>query len=87
MEDSPKVKRCVTEGDDISFVDASIEAQSSNRQARAIDGGWMKNYYERNLEQQRQQIQEENERHEDDMNFQKITIMLQERIEKTKSMP
>lgn len=85
MQDSSQIKRNKTEKNDILFVDPSIGAvQPSKRDAHAIDESWWKNYFEQKLELQRQQMQKEDERHTDHMNFQKIAIMLQKRIEKNK---
>lgn len=58
------------------------EAEKNDANAKD-DSGW-KNYFEQKLELQRQQMQKEDERHKDHMNFQKMVIMLQERIEKNK---
>lgn len=52
--------------------------------APEIDESWWKNYFERKLELEREKLRKEDERHKDRMNFQKMAIMLQERVEKVK---
>lgn len=52
--------------------------------AMEIDESWWKNYFERKLELEREKVRKEDERHKDRMNFQKMAIMLQERVEKVK---
>lgn len=49
-----------------------------------IDDTWWKAYFEQKLELERQRMEKEDERHKDRMNFQKMAIMLQERVEKIK---
>lgn len=50
----------------------------------SIDEIWWKNYFERKMELEREKLAKEDERHKDRMNFQKMAIMLQERVEKVK---
>lgn len=52
--------------------------------ADSIDESWWKNYFEQKLELERTRMEKEEERHKDRMNFQKMAIMLQERVEKIK---
>lgn len=49
-----------------------------------IDQNWWKDYFERKLELEREKIRKQDERHKDQMNFQKMAIMLQEKVEKIK---
>lgn len=49
-----------------------------------VDDSWWKNYFDQKLELERQRLEKEDERHKDRMNFQKMAIMLQERVEKIK---
>lgn len=48
------------------------------------DDSWWKSYFEQKLELERKRMDKEDERHKDRMNFQKMAIMLQERVEKVK---
>lgn len=48
------------------------------------DETWWKNYFEKKLELEQKRMEKEEERHKDRMNFQKMAIMLQERVEKIK---
>lgn len=50
----------------------------------SIDESWWKEYFERKLELEREKIRKQDERHKDQMNFQKMAIMLQEKVEKIK---
>lgn len=50
----------------------------------SIDENWWKEYFERKLELEREKIRKQDERHKDQMNFQKMAIMLQEKVEKIK---
>lgn len=50
----------------------------------SVDDSWWKSYFEQKLELERQRLEKEDERHKDRMNFQKMAIMLQERVEKIK---
>lgn len=45
---------------------------------------WWKDYLEKKLELDREKMKREQERHKDNMNFQKMTLMLQEKVEKIK---
>lgn len=49
-----------------------------------MDEPWWKTYFEQKLELERKKMDKEDERHKDRMNFQKMAIMLQERVEKIK---
>lgn len=49
-----------------------------------IDETWWKSYFEKKLELEREKLNKEEERHKDRMNFQKMALMLQERVEKVK---
>lgn len=49
-----------------------------------IEENWWKGYFEQKLELERKKMDKEDERHKDRMNFQKMAIMLQERVEKIK---
>lgn len=50
----------------------------------SIDESWWKEYFEKKLELEREKIRKQDERHKDQMNFQKMAIMLQEKVEKIK---
>lgn len=50
----------------------------------SIDGNWWKSYFDKKLDLERERIQKEDERHKDRINFQKMALMLQERVEKIK---
>lgn len=45
---------------------------------------WMREYFQKKLELERERIKNEQDRHRDYMNFQKMTLMLQEKMEKNK---
>lgn len=66
--------------------DTSIDViqSQSNGASQSIDESWWKNYFEQKLELERKRMEKEDERHKDRMNFQKMAIMLQERVEKIK---
>lgn len=49
-----------------------------------MDETWWRGYFEQKLELERKRMDKEDERHKDRMNFQKMAIMLQERVEKIK---
>lgn len=49
-----------------------------------MDEIWWKGYFDRKLELERERMQKEDERHKDRINFQKMALMLQERVEKIK---
>lgn len=50
----------------------------------AIDAVWWQSYFEKKLELEREKMRNEEERHKDRINFQKMALMLQERAEKLK---
>lgn len=45
---------------------------------------WWKDYLAKKLELDKEKMRREQERHKDNMNFQKMTLMLQEKVEKIK---
>lgn len=49
-----------------------------------IDQSWWKEYFDKKLELEREKLKREQERHKDNMNFQKMALMLQEKVEKVK---
>lgn len=49
-----------------------------------MDENWWKGYFEQKLDLERKRMEKEEQRHLDRMNFQKMAIMLQERVEKIK---
>lgn len=61
--------------------DSSFIAQGVST---TYDECWWKTYFEQKLELERKRMDKEDERHKDRMNFQKMAIMLQERVEKVK---
>lgn len=69
---------------DIPFISAHAPLQSAPGVMSASDETWWKNYFERKLELEQKRMEKEEERHKDRMNFQKMAIMLQERVEKIK---
>lgn len=58
-----------------------MDSEQSNDE---LDQSWWKQYFERKLELDREKIKLAQERHKDNMNFQKMALMLQERVEKVK---
>lgn len=60
------------------------DSMSNIANQTTIDETWWKNYFERKMELEREKLAKEDERHKDRMNFQKMAIMLQERVEKVK---
>lgn len=50
----------------------------------SIDEVWWKSYFDKKLDLERERMQKEDERHKDRINFQKMALMLQERVEKIK---
>lgn len=64
---------------DTSFTPAQISNNTSTS-----DENWWKNYFNQKLELERKRMDKDDERHKDRMNFQKMAIMLQERVEKIK---
>lgn len=78
-------RKKITTADDRShsvfLTDATVPPQSLST---GIDENWWKDYFERKLEMEREKMAKEDERHKDRMNFQKMAIMLQERMEKVK---
>lgn len=91
--ESRRIKRKKLESDtnfasnDIPFVSAHvpIPIQSAPGVMSApSDETWWKNYFEKKLELEQKRMEKEEERHKDRMNFQKMAIMLQERVEKIK---
>lgn len=52
--------------------------------SNSFDDNWWKSYFDNKLELERKRMDKEDERHKDRMNFQKMAIMLQERVEKVK---
>lgn len=65
----------------VFLTDATVPPQNFST---GIDENWWKDYFERKLEMEREKMVKEDERHKDRMNFQKMAIMLQERMEKVK---
>lgn len=59
-------------------------AQSSHSDTHSIDENWWKNYFQQKLQLHRMRVDKEDRRHIDHMNFLKMAIMLQERMEKIK---
>lgn len=57
---------------------------TSIKNTPAMDEAWWKNYFEKKLELEREKMNKDEERHKDRMNFQKMALMLQERVEKVK---
>lgn len=49
-----------------------------------IDASWWKDYFDKKLELEKEKMKKEQERHRDNMNFQKMALMLQEKVEKIK---
>lgn len=49
-----------------------------------MDQSWWKAFFDRKLELEREKMKLAQERHRDNMNFQKMALMLQERVEKVK---
>lgn len=49
-----------------------------------IDQGWWKEYFDKKLDLEKEKMKREQERHKDNMNFQKMALMLQEKVEKIK---
>lgn len=49
-----------------------------------IDQSWWKEYFNKKLELEREKMKREQERHKDNMNYQKMALMMQERADKTK---
>lgn len=85
-----KRKRHATDENHIMHVDTSIDfvdqplPPHTIGAAQSIDENWWKNYFEQKLKLERKRMEKEDERHKDRMNFQKMAIMLQERVEKIK---
>lgn len=65
--------------------DTTLASSQLNLSAtNVVEDSWWKSYFEKKLELERQRLEKEDERHKDRMNFQKMAIMLQERVEKVK---
>lgn len=81
-----KRQRRETEENHIIHAGTSIDVTQvqSNGASHSVDESWWKNYFEKKLELERKRMEKEDERHKDRMNFQKMAIMLQERVEKIK---
>lgn len=65
-------------------VSIDVDQQRNNSAPLSIDESWWKKYFEQKLKLERKRMEKEDERHRDRMNFQKMAIMLQERVEKIK---
>lgn len=59
----------------------NVDSEQSND---GMDQIWWKAYFERKLEVEREKMKLAQDRHRDNMNFQKMALMLQERVEKVK---
>lgn len=84
-----RIKRQRRESDEnhIMHADTSIDViqpLTNGASQQSIDESWWKNYFDQKLELERKRMEKEDERHKDRMNFQKMAIMLQERVEKIK---
>lgn len=88
IRESMRIKRQRREPDENHVLHADtpidITQVQSNGASQSIDESWWKNYFEQKLELERKRMEKEDERHKDRMNFQKMAIMLQERVEKIK---
>lgn len=60
------------------------EADKVVRNPFGMDETWWKDYFEKKLALEREKMDKDEERHKDRMNFQKMALMLQERVEKVK---
>lgn len=78
-----KRKRFESEEQAANHEHVVASAQPSNP-ASSFDDTWWRNYFEQKLDLERKRMEKEDERHKDRMNFQKMAIMLQERVEKIK---
>lgn len=83
LRGSHRTKRRKYETNDDTEVELPLKVAhvSTNN---SFDDNWWKTYFEQKLELERKRMDKEDERHKDRMNFQKMAIMLQERVEKVK---
>lgn len=65
-------------GDGETAADGDINNSSSN------NSNWIREYLQRKLELERERLKNQQDRHRDRMNFQKMTLMVQEKMEKSK---
>lgn len=83
IRESLRIKRQRHAAEQNHIVNVDI-VQPQRNDPLSIDESWWKNYFEQKLELERKRMEKEDERHKDRMNFQKMAIMLQERVEKIK---
>ncbi|XP_055317617.1 uncharacterized protein LOC129576464 [Sitodiplosis mosellana] len=81
--ESQRKKRKQLEAEDMDVNNDSSFAPALNV-TTTMDETWWRGYFEQKLELERKKMDKEDERHKDRMNFQKMAIMLQERVEKIK---
>lgn len=70
----------------IKFEPPPIEPTNFNEEPNDMDmdSVWWREYLDKKLEMDREKMRREQERHKDNMNFQKMALMLQEKVEKIK---
>lgn len=61
-----------------------IQTPSNNGGIGDTNSPWIRDYLQRKLELERERIKNQQDRHRDRMNFQKMTLMVQEKMEKSK---
>lgn len=81
MRGSHRTKRKKYETDD---TEVDLPLKVAHVSTSSFDDNWWKTYFDQKLDLERKRMDKEDERHKDRMNFQKMAIMLQERVEKVK---